>query len=254
MSKAISTAAAAGKITGCRVSPTTPVISHLLFVDDSFMFFRATTEETKAVRSILHEYRWCLVSPSTFRNQVYFLVLMWTRVHKKVLKNSLGVYADFSQGIYLGLPSLIGRSKKAMFTFLKERLWKRIQSWGTKLLSRAGKAVLLKNVAQAIPSYCMYCFLIPKSLCKEMERIMNGFWWSSNDDSKKGVKWLAWENMSMHKTKGGMRFQDLHGFNLAFLGKHCWNFLNNPDSLVARVYKARYFPNYSFLKAGRGGG
>lgn len=54
--------------------------------------------------------------------------------------------------------------------------------------------------------------------------------------------------------KWGLGFRDLHGFNLALLGKHVWNFLNNPDSLVARVFKARYFPQTHMLKATRGGG
>lgn len=51
-----------------------------------------------------------------------------------------------------------------------------------------------------------------------------------------------------------MGFRDLHGFNLALLGKHVWQFLNKPDSLVSRVFKARYFPRTSVLKAARGGG
>lgn len=58
----------------------------------------------------------------------------------------------------------------------------------------------------------------------------------------------------MAKTDGGLGFRDLYEFNLAFLGKHCWNFLTNSDSLVARVYKARYFPNTSLFEANRGGG
>lgn len=33
------------------------------------------------------------------------------------------------------------------------------------------------------------------------------------------------------------------------MGKHCWNFLYNPDALVLRVYKARYFQNFSVMNA-----
>lgn len=58
----------------------------------------------------------------------------------------------------------------------------------------------------------------------------------------------------MAKSKGGVGFRDLHGFNLALLGKHVWNFVNNPQSLVARIYKARYFPNDHVFHARRGGG
>lgn len=60
--------------------------------------------------------------------------------------------------------------------------------------------------------------------------------------------------MSMAKSLGGMGFHDLYGFNLALLGKHCWNFIINPNSPVARVFKARYFNNTSFFEATRGGG
>lgn len=49
-------------------------------------------------------------------------------------------------------PSLIGRSKKSVFNFLKDKVRKRMQDWNTRLLSRTGTKVLIKNMAQAISS------------------------------------------------------------------------------------------------------
>lgn len=43
--------------------------------------------------------------------------------------------------------------------------------------------------------------------------------------------------MSMSKGAGGMGFRDLYGFNIALLGKHCWNFLSKPNSLVQGFLK-----------------
>ena len=57
----------------------------------------------------------------------------------------------------------------------------------------------------------------------------------------------------MSKSMGGLAFCDLHGFNLALPGKHCWNFLKNPDSLVARVFKAKYYNHTTVFEASRGG-
>jgi len=51
----------------------------------------------------------------------------------------------------------------------------------------------------------------------------------------------------MHKTNGGMRFNDLTAFNLAMQGKQGWKFLTKPDSLVSRLFKAHYFPNNTHL-------
>ena len=54
----------------------------------------------------------------------------------------------------------------------------------------------------------------------------------------------------MHtKGRGGMGFRDLKAFNLALLAKQGWRILNNPNSLLHRVYKAKYFAKDSFLHA-----
>lgn len=58
----------------------------------------------------------------------------------------------------------------------------------------------------------------------------------------------------MSKSSGGLGLRDMVGFNLALLGKHCWSFLSNLNSLVSRVFKARYFANTSLFEARRGGG
>ena len=69
---------------------------------------------------------------------------------------------------YLGLPSLVGRSKKNTFQQLKERLANKLSGWKEKLLSNAGKEVLIKAIAQVVPTYTMSCFLLSSSLCEEM--------------------------------------------------------------------------------------
>ena len=40
---------------------------------------------------------------------------------------------------YLALPPNVGKAKAKMFEYVKERIWKRIQGWKEKLLSKAGK-------------------------------------------------------------------------------------------------------------------
>lgn len=233
LSRKLNNAADERKIHGCKISSNAPAITHLLFADDSFLFFKADRREAMAIKEVLKTYEMLSGHAVNFQKLGIFLSANVRRDKQHEVSNILQVHNDLSHGNYLGLPSLIGRSKKAVFSLLKDRVWKRVQGWSQRVLSRGGKTVLVKNVAQSIPTYCMSCFMILKSLCQEIERIMNGYWWSSTSSNNKGIKWLVWDKMGMSKSKGGLGFRNLHGFNLALLGKLCWNFITKPNSLVA---------------------
>jgi hypothetical protein len=66
---------------------------------------------------------------------------------------------------YLGMPVHVGQCRKKVFEYLKERIWRKIQGWKEKTLSWAGKEVLIKAVAQAIPTFVMGCFDLTKDMC-----------------------------------------------------------------------------------------
>jgi len=108
---------------------------------------------------------------------------------------------------------------------------------------------MIKFVLQSIPSYIMSIFRLPNTLLDEIEKMMNAFWWGHGGTSNEGLHWLSWEKLSVHKNHGGMSFKDLAAFNVAMLGKQGWQLQTNSDSLVARIFKARYYPNNSYLYA-----
>ncbi|WVZ48964.1 hypothetical protein U9M48_000349 [Paspalum notatum var. saurae] len=149
---------------------------------------------------------------------------------------------------YLGLPVSVGQSKTKTFSYLKERVWKRIQGWKEKMLSRAGKEILIKAVAQAIPTYAMGCFDITKSLRNQISSMIARFWWGLQDNEHK-IHWLSWERLVQPKEKGGLGFQDIHSFNLAMLAKQGWRIIHNAETVCARLLSAKYFPHGNILDA-----
>lgn len=98
----------------------------------------------------------------------------------------------------------------------------------------------------------MGVFLLPKTLVKEVKGVMNSYWYKGKLASRTGIHWKSWDILSIPKQWGGMGFRKMRKFNLALLSKQSWNLVYNPSSLVARVIKARYYPNSSFLEASRG--
>ena len=70
----------------------------------------------------------------------------------------LGPMQDQRHSKYLGLPSIIGKSKKRNFCRSKREGGEKIVWLEKKLLSGGGREVLIKAVAQAILTYTTSCF------------------------------------------------------------------------------------------------
>jgi hypothetical protein len=111
-----------------------------------------------------------------------------------------------------------------------------------------GKEILIKAIVQAIPTYCMSVFLLPMSLCRELNMLMQRFWWGHKENLAK-IHWMSWEKMGTSKDQGGLGFMDLIMFNKALLAKQLWRMMQNPESLVGLIMKAKYFPNNTILEA-----
>ena len=130
-----------------------------------------------------------------------------------------------------------------------ERLRSKTQGWQGKLISQAGREVLIKAVGQSIPSYCMGVFMLPKTLLEVLRKMLNTLWWGTKSEGRRKRNWVAWEELCLEKDQGGMGFRLLKDFNLAMLAKQGWNILKKPTSLIARLLKYRYYRNGELLKA-----
>lgn len=154
---------------------------------------------------------------------------------------------------YLGLPNITGRKKSVMLGYLKEKVKDKFQSWNGKILTKGGKEILVRlSLKQSRIMPCQF-FLLPLEMCKDMENIMCKFWRISSIKEDKSIHWMSWDRMCRPKSVGGLGFRHMHDFNIVLLGKQGWKLLTKSDSLMAKVYKARYYPYYNFLSTKVGG-
>lgn len=89
---------------------------------------------------------------------------------------------------YLGLPSVVGRSKYNSFRSIKERIWARISNWKNHFLSQIRKEILIKTVLQVVPTYAMSVFKLPQRLCKKISILMAKFLWGHMREDNK-IQW-----------------------------------------------------------------
>lgn len=233
---------------GARTCKRGPPISHLFFADDSLIFGKASMAEISTVKNILDRFT------TTSGQRVNFekSEIAFSRNISNEAANSLGMLCGThvvrKHGMYLGLPASIGRSKKEIFSSIIERVLKKLKNWKVRSLSQAGKLTLIKSVAQAIPSYIMSCFLLPRSTYHRINQIIANFWWGQRADERK-IHWCKWDVACSPKNRGGLGLREIDCFNLAFLARQGWRILSQPHSLLTRCLKARYFPRCSFLQA-----
>jgi hypothetical protein len=105
-------------LTGTKVCRQAPSISHLLFTDDCFLFFKANQEEAQVMKNILSTYE--LVSGqaiSLLKSEIYCSRNVPADL-QTLITNDLGVRVVLGTGKYLGLPSMIGRDRKATFAYI----------------------------------------------------------------------------------------------------------------------------------------
>ncbi|XP_050122906.1 uncharacterized mitochondrial protein AtMg00310-like [Malus sylvestris] len=93
----------------------------------------------------------------------------------------------------------------------------------------------------------MNCYLPPRYYCDDLNKLIASFWWNDIEGEKR-THWLSWEKFCISKSDDGLGLQNLYAFNLSLLAKQGWRIPVNPNSLVSRVLKAKYFLNDTFLE------
>ncbi len=171
---------------GIRIKKGCPTLHHLFFADDLLFFLKATHTNARVLREVIHNFCNASGQGVNCEKSNIFFSANTSEESKRAVEDVFGIRTVDNPGKYLGLPTLLGRSKKEALAFLRDKVVNRLQGWKCQLLNNAGKEVLLKAVVTAIPTYTMSLFLLPKTWCRERNSLMANFWWGNKNTAFTG--------------------------------------------------------------------
>lgn len=72
-----------GAIHSCKIANGAPIVTHLFFTDDCYLFFRATVQEAESIKECLVLYERASGQQINFRNQQYLIaeiLMLWMKM------------------------------------------------------------------------------------------------------------------------------------------------------------------------------
>lgn len=156
-----------GLLHGIKICRGAPIISHMLFTDDSIIFCKATKSECTVLKDIFKIYELASCWVINFKKSGIFFTGNVPLASKELLFGVFGVGEPLNTGKCLGLPSLIEKKKRAIFNYLRDRVWKKTQLWWAKRFLKLDVKFLLKLLAKLFHlSACKRSFYLPPWLMK----------------------------------------------------------------------------------------
>ena len=150
-------------------------ITHLLFADDSLVFIKATRQDCYVLKEIFDCYARAFGQIFNFDKSSLFFSPNTKQQVTSNIKSIFNLKEVSMHEKYLGLPPMVGRNKKCYFNEVKLKVMKNIKRWHSSLFFIGVKEVLIKAVAQAIPTYAMSIFKVPLGLCDDLQKLLTRF-------------------------------------------------------------------------------
>jgi hypothetical protein len=145
---------------GIKIGRATQPLSHLLFADDSFFFFKNDNRSATAIQNTIAWY--CSLSSQSINldKSELFCSPNMTNHQTDALSQALGVKLVPQPSKYLGVTFKLRGRRVEDFQDLIDKVSARLQSWKSKLLSlsQVGRLTLINSVLTSLPNLYILSF------------------------------------------------------------------------------------------------
>ena len=228
-----------GAWTRLRASRWGPGFFHIFFVDDLLLFAKANFKNCDAISEVLQTF--CTTSGqkiSNVKSRVFFSPTVPNSTRNGIC-HKLGVFMTSSLGKYLGFPIIHSGKTRNDFQFVVERVQAKLDGWKSKLLSPAGRLVLIKSAALPISDYVMQCVALPTKIYSSVDKLCRDFLWGSTLEKRK-LHLVNWSKVTLPTDIGGLGIFQMKHRNSALLAKLCWRIATDKDKPWAQILIKKY--------------
>ncbi|XP_020693451.1 uncharacterized protein LOC110107517 [Dendrobium catenatum] len=213
-------------------------ISHLLYADDILVFAEANMSNALQIMGILQDYcGWTGQNINREKSAVLFNKKCpgWK---KRMIARIMG-YRKVSSLEYLGLPLVMKRLVGADFSNDIKRAHEKMNIWGKKHLSLAGRALLIWTSLLTIPMYLMTHTAVPNGVLNSIEKLGGQFLWKKDSNSS-GLHYVKWKELCQTKEYGGHGFLGLTTWQGPLRARLAWEVLQDSNSILHKLVRDKY--------------
>ena len=153
LSRLISKEEMIGNIHGIKISRHSPLVLHILYVDDLMVFSRGNASEASCIMKCLSKFSTWYGQQVNMAKSSLFISKNCSLASNITIKSIFNLRQIPSNVKHLGLPLFFPINKSLAFEDLRNKIPNKILGWKSKLFSQATHTTLIKSVANLIPSY-----------------------------------------------------------------------------------------------------
>lgn len=151
-------------------------ISHLMFADDVMIYFNGDSSSLHGIHETLDDFAsWSGLHMNSHKTELFFAGLSQS---ESTALSSYGFPVGSLPIRYLGLPLMHRKLKISEYHPLIDNIMGKFRGWAVKMLSFAGRLVLISTVISGTVNFWISTFMLPKGCIKRIKSLCSRFLWS----------------------------------------------------------------------------
>ena len=233
-----------------RASRSGPSFSHVFFADDLMLFAKADYKNCEAIIEVLDNFCNLVGQKVNYTKSKILFSSNVTRGRVRGICRRLGIAATTNLSKYLGFPIFHQGRVGNAFSFVVNKMQGKLAGWRSKLLSKAGKLVLVKSFAALVAEYYMQCQSLPVKVCNQIDKLIRDFLWGSTEE-KRRLHLVGWDKVTLPKELGGLGLHKMKDRNNALLAKLCWRLACEKEAPWAKMITTKYLSPRRMTEEGK---